>query len=374
MKFGSIIIPLSGVLFLLSCTRKSKIEELILTDNWYIHPAERLNQDGEALSVSPVTDNWIKTSLPTTVIGALSNAGIYKDPFFGMNLEEIPVEQFRKAWWYQTSFDLTGFDPEKEQTKLLLDGINYSANVWLNGHLILSADTTFGAFRQFSCDITGIASESGNNLAIEILPPKPGDFYMGFVDWAPTPPDQNMGVYRPVRIKRSGKVSIDRPFVITNVNTETLDEATLFVSAELTNHYSESKEMTLEARVEELMIRDTFTLKAGETLLAELSPEKFKELTIKNPRLWWPNGLGNAEMYTLHLSLKEGNTLCDTTKVRFGIRTIDTYLNEQGMRGYKVNGRKVLIKGAGWVDDLFLRDNTRRNKAQIRYVNLSFSI
>lgn len=368
MKFSYIIITLAGVIFLLSCTQKSTIEEFILTDNWYIHPAEGLNQDGETLSVSPVTDNWIKTSLPSTVLGALCNAGVYKDPFFGMNLEEIPAEQFKKSWWYQTSFDLTGFDPEKEQTKLLLDGINYSANVWLNGNLILSADTAFGAFRQFSCDITGIALESGNNLAIEILPPQPGDFYMGFVDWAPVPPDHNMGIYRPVRIKRSGKASIDRPFVITNVNTETLDEATLSVSAELTNHNSGSKEMTLEARVENNVIKETFTVEAGQTVLAELTPEKFKELTIKSPRLWWPNGLGKPEMYTLHLSLKEGNTLCDTATIRFGIRTIDTYLNEQGVRGYKVNGREVLIKSAGWVDDLFLRDNTRSNTAQIRYV------
>jgi exo-1,4-beta-D-glucosaminidase len=368
MRFNHIIIILAGVFFLLSCTQKRTIEEFALTDNWYIHPAEGLDRDGMALSVSPVTDNWIKTSLPATVLGALCNAGVYKDPFFGMNLEEIPAEQFKKPWWYQTSFDLTGFDPEKEQTKLQLDGINYSTNVWLNGHLILSADSAFGAFRQFSCDITGIASESGNNLAIEILPPQPGDFYMGFVDWAPIPPDQNMGIYRPVRIRRSGKASIDRPFVITDVNTETLNEAALSVSAELTNHYSGSKEMTLEARVENNVIRETFTIEAGKTVLAELSPEKFKKLIIKNPRLWWSNGLGEPEMYTLHLSLKEGNTLCDTATVRFGIRTIETYLNEQGVRGYKLNGRKVLIKSAGWVDDLFLRDNTLSNKAQIRYV------
>jgi exo-1,4-beta-D-glucosaminidase len=367
-QFNHIIILLAALFFLGSCTQKNTIEELILTDNWYIHPAEELSQDGAALSVSPVTDNWIETSLPATVLGALCNAGIYKDPFFGTNLEEIPVEQFKQPWWYRTSFDLTGFDPEKEQTKLLLDGVNYSTNVWLNGYQILSADTAFGAFRQFACDITSIALESGNNLTIEVLPPQPGDFYMGFVDWAPVPPDHNMGVYRPVRIKRTGKASIDRPFVVTDVNTETLDEASFSVSAELTNHHSETKKMTLEARVENNVVSETFMVEAGKTLLAELTPEKFKELTIQNPRLWWPNGLGNPEMYTLHLSLKEGNTLCDTATVRFGIRTIDTFLNEQDVRGYKVNGREVLIKSAGWVDDLFLRDNTRSNRAQIRYV------
>lgn len=368
MKLSHIIISFASAFLLWSCVQKSTMEELVLTDNWYIHSAEGLNQDGAALSVSPLTDNWIETTLPATVLGALCNAGVYKDSFFGMNLEEIPVEQFKKPWWYLTSFDLSGFNPEKEQTKLLLDGINYSANVWLNGQLILSADTAFGAFRQFACDITNIALKSGNNLAIEILPPQPGDFYMGFVDWAPVPPDHNMGIYRQVRIKRSGKASIDRPFVITDVNTETLDEAALTISAELTNYHSKTKKMTLEARVENSVVSETFVVEAGKTLQAELTPEKFKDLTIRNPRLWWPNGLGNPEMYTLHLSLKEGNRLCDTATVRFGIRTIGTYMNEQNVRGYKVNGREVLIKSAGWVDDLFLRDNTRSNTAQIRYV------
>lgn len=370
----SCIITLT-VLFLLSaCTQKSTIEERILTDKWILHPSEGLHQDGAALKeikdliFTPSKEDQIDASLPSTVLGAMCNAGLYEDPFFGMNLEAIPVDQFQKPWCYQTYFDLDGFDPEKEQTKLLFDGINYSANAWLNGQLILSADTAFGAFRQFTCDITNLAKAFGNHLVVEVFPPQPGDFYMGFVDWAPVPPDHNMGIYRPVRVKRSGKASIHHPFVITDVDTKTLDEATLIIFAELTNHFPSTKEMTLEARVEDKVVKETFTIDAGQTLLATLSPEKWDALTIHNPRLWWPNGLGEPEMYTMHLSLKEGNRLCDTVSVKFGIRSIETYMNEHGVRGYKVNGRDVLIKSAGWVDDLFLRDNTRSNAAQIRYV------
>lgn len=351
-----------------ACTQQSTIEEIILTDNWKIQNSEKIDADGVSLSTDPQTDNWIPTSLPSTVLGALTNVGVYEEPFFGMKLEEIPTEQFKKPWWYQTEFDLPKFNQEKEQTKLLLDGVNYGANVWLNGTQILSADTAFGAFRQYSCDITNIASATGNKLAIEIHPPKSGDFFMGFVDWAPEPPDRNMGVYRQVRIKRSGKLAIERPFITTDVDTETLDKASVSISAELSNYLPVKKQVTLEARIENTVVKESFDIQAGETLLAHLSPDKFKELIIQNPRLWWPNGLGNPEMYTLHLALKDGNSLCDTASVRFGIRTIETYLNEIGARGYKVNGRKVLIKSAGWVDDLLLRDNTRTNKVQIRYV------
>lgn len=368
MRVKYIIFTCASLFLFFSCAQKSTIEELILTDNWSIHTSEGLTQNGIALSTSPATDNWVKTSIPSTVLGALCNAGMYKEPFYGMNLEEIPTEQFKSSWWYLTKFDLIGFDSKKEESKLLLDGINYRANVWLNGHLILSADTAFGAFRQFCCDITDISAASRNNLAIEIFPPQPGDFYMGFVDWAPVPPDKNMGIFRQVRVKRSGKVSLNRPFVTTDVNTQTLDEASLSISVDLKNHSSQKKRLTLEAEFENQTVKDFFELEAGETILAELTPDKLKELVIKSPRLWWPNGLGNPEMYTLNLSLKEGNTICDSTNIRFGIRKIETYMNDNGARGYKVNGRKVLIKSAGWVDDLFLRDNTRSNEAQIRYV------
>ncbi|MDR2139059.1 MAG: glycoside hydrolase family 2 [Tannerella sp.] len=339
----------------LSCTQSPVIGEITLTDHWTIHRA------GEEQTATPAT-------VPSTVLGALCEAGIISEPFFGKNLESIPKARFDTAWWYRTTFDLPRLDVENEHVQLFLDGVNYRANVWLNGRQILSADTAFGAFRQFDCDITSVATGSRNALAVEVIPPAPGSFYMGFVDWAPAPPDRNMGLFRPVRIRRSGKASIRHPFVTAQLNTHTLREAGLLIAAELTNHGKETKLLTLEARTEDIRVEDRLTVNAGETVPVRLSPDRFEELLIREPRLWWPNGLGSPELYTLHLSLKDGNTLLDTLSVRFGIRSVETYLNEQGARGYKINGRNVLIKGAGWVDDLFLRNDTRYNRAQIRYV------
>ncbi len=369
MNIRTVFSLVVSALLLVSCSRSVTIKEVVLADNWYLHSSEQLNADGATLSSSFTPgEDWYKISVPSTVLGALCNAGVYKDPFFGKNLTTIPVAPFEKNWWYCTSFDLPAFDSASEQTQLFLDGVNYRTNVWLNGTQVISADTAFGAFRQFDCDITALAKSSGNQLAIEIVPPVPGDFYMGFVDWAPVPPDHNMGVYRQVRVKRSGKASINRPFITTDVNTQTLKEAAVNISAELTNHGPEAKTLTLEARIENIVVKDEFTAEPGQTVLAKLSPDKFKELVMKEPRLWWSNGLGNPEMYTLNLALWDGSQLVDTTSVRFGVRSIETYMNEKQVRGYKLNGREVLIKSAGWVDDLFLRDNTRTNEAQIRYV------
>jgi exo-1,4-beta-D-glucosaminidase len=331
-----------------------RMEEIVLSERWKIRSSEQ---------------DWIPASVPSTVLGALCQAGIYQDPYFGKNLEEISVAPFEKPWRYCTTFDLPAFAPALEQTCLLLDGVNYRANVWLNGQRLLSADTAFGAFRQFMCDITSLARTAKNELEIEVIPPVAGDFYMGFVDWAPVPPDHNMGLYRPVRIKRSGKAAISRPFVTTAINRQvTGTEAALSIAADLTNHGTETKQMTLEARIGDIKVSDCFAVEAGQTLTAQLSPEKFNVLVLQEPRLWWPNGLGRPDMYMLHLSLKDGDTLSDTASVRFGIRSIETYMNKQGVRGYKVNGRNVLIKSAGWVDDLLLRSHTPNLQAQIRYV------
>ena len=368
MNFKYLIFWVVFVFVVASCSQKTAIQEIILSDNWQIRSSEGLNVNGAGLSsIERTGDGWIDASVPSTVLGALCNAGVYEDPFFGKNLEDIPTAPFEASWWYVTSFDMPAFSSDREQVRMFFDGINYRANVWLNGVKILSSDTAFGAFRQFMCDITDVAKAS-NRLAVEVIPPQPRDFYMGFVDWAPVPPDHNMGIYRPVRIKRSGKASLNRPFIITDVNTETLDEASLTISAELTNHSNERKKMTLEASVENISVKDEFVVEAGQTITAKLSPDKFKQLVMTNPRLWWPNGLGEPEMYTLHLSLKADNRLTDIDSVRFGVREYETYMNAQGVRGYKINGRETLMKNAGWVDDLFLRNDTRYNRAQIRYV------
>ncbi|MDR1880111.1 MAG: hypothetical protein LBQ78_04195, partial [Tannerellaceae bacterium] len=185
------------------------VGEVALSDSWFIRSSKEAASTGETLSVEGgfTGSRWVRASVPSTVLGALTGQGIYEEAFFGMNLESIPAERFTSPWWYCRSFDLPRFDGRKEQALLHLDGINYRANIWLNGHKILSADTAFGAFRQFCCDITPFARQEENRIAVEVIPPGKGDFYMGFVDWAPVPPDHNMGIYRPVRIRRSGKAS-----------------------------------------------------------------------------------------------------------------------------------------------------------------------
>ena len=209
-----LVIFISTVGFLMfqsSCKEKIVVNEQSLTAGWQIISSAKIDEDGKTLSSGQVSDkNWVDAKVPTTVLGALIDAGIYKDVFFADNLKKIPTEPFENPWWFKKQFSVDNFNSNNEELRLFIDGINYRANIWLNGELIASQDSIFGAFRQFEIDITNQAKPS-NILVFEIIPPKPRDFYMGFVDWAPTPPDKYMGIYREVRLKRTGRVSLTCP-------------------------------------------------------------------------------------------------------------------------------------------------------------------
>ena len=365
----NLFILLGFLAFLSSCNPKAIVERSVLSDGWFLISSEAVGHDGKLLSSQSLdTNHWVSTTVPTTIMGALVDAGVYKDPFYGKNLEDIPEGHFKVPWWFRTTFDAENFNSKKELERLFIDGINYRADFWLNGVKIASQDTLFGAFRQFHLDISTIVKPRGNILAVEVFPPKPRDFYMGFVDWAPTPPDHYMGIFRDIRLKRSGRATVDAPFVMTNLDTKDLSEASLSISSEVTNHGQETKSLTLAGTIENIHFDQKITLKPGEKATVWFKPSDYRQLRIKGPRLWWPNGLGKPEMYSLKLELKDGNNILDSQVTRFGIRKIETYLNDAGARGYKVNGRPVLIKSGGWVDDLFLRYMPGRDAAQIRYV------
>jgi exo-1,4-beta-D-glucosaminidase len=335
----------------------------LLSVGWMIQAFSEVSQTPELISTPGFnTSRWYPTSVPSTVLAVLVENGVYKNPYFGMNLSRIPNEPFEKPWWYRTEFTLSS--QEASGTVLLeFDGINYSANIWLNGNYVAASTEIKGVFRRFQLDISKFVLEGANALAIEVFPPKPGDFSTGFVDWNPPPPDHNMGIFRSIRLRFCRGVSIEQPFVQTKLNLETLNEATLTVTAKLANHGQHGVSGTLEGEIESLRFSKTVDIEPQGWKTIE-----FTDLKIKTPKIWWPYQLGQPNLYDLNLKLTAGGEVCDVSHVRFGIREIEDYTNEGGHRGFKVNGKKILIKGAGWTDDLLLADTPQTIDAQLRYV------
>ncbi|MDP2877250.1 MAG: hypothetical protein Q8O00_13770, partial [Holophaga sp.] len=308
---------------------------------WAIQAADKSGANGAEIS-SPgfSATNWLPTTVPSTVMAALVQNGIHKAPLFGKNLDAISPEPFKQGWWYRTEFTADNLDPDLgdgTHTRLRFDGLNYRADIWLNGKKIANRETIVGAFRTFDLEISTGLRKGVNALAVEVFPPQPGDFTMGFVDWNPLPPDRNMGIFREVKLNRTAGVAIEDLCVRTQVNLKTLKEATLEIGGDLVNLDDRILTGTLKGAIGGIHFQVPYTLKPRERKALRLSPEQVPALRIRNPRLWWPHTLGKAELYTLKLSVLEGPRLSDTQSVRFGIRQVGDYINEQGHRGYTVN-------------------------------------
>ena len=311
--------------------------EVILSEGWFLQSSESIKITGEDISgLDQDISGWYKTDVPSTVMAALVKNHEYEDPYYSKNMKEISGTPFsaKKSWWYRKEFYL---DDENINAcvRLGLDGINYRANIWLNGSNISNSDNIFGTFRRFLFDISGNIKAGKNVLAIEVFGPERGEFTIGFVDWAPVPPDNNMGIWREVKLYITGEVSINNPFVYSNVNEETLNDAELTVTAELINHSNEDVSGDLTGKIEDINFSMPVFIKSGERKFVVFNPEEYAELNIENARLWWPNNMGEQNLYNLELSFNCENIITDHKEVRFGIREVTDYINEKGYRGYK---------------------------------------
>jgi exo-1,4-beta-D-glucosaminidase len=339
-----------------------------LREGWLLQSSAKVAAGGEEISRPGFSAaGWYPAAVPGTVLGNLVRNRVYTDIYVGKNLASIPAEPFETSWWYRTGLKLAD-DPAQPIVRLEFDGLNYRANVWFNGKKIAAADKMAGAFRRFEFDVTALAKPGAMNaLAVEVFPPQPGDLTLGFVDWNPRPPDKSMGLWREVRVVRTGAVSLHFPFVRGKVNLDTLKEAELEVRVEAKNNSANGVSGVLEGRIDEVRFSKSVELGPGETQKVSFSAAEFPQLVIKNPRLWWPHDFGKPELYTLHISFDAGGAESDSQDIRFGIREVSAYFNEQGYRGYKVNGRQILIRGGGWVDDLLLDNSRRKLEAEVKY-------
>ena len=347
---------LMAITVLLSCskTNTDMNEKILLNNNWFIQQSGNLSHvSGSVISGSHVnTSSWYPASVPSTVMGTLTANGLYKDIFAADSIKNIDKQQFDQSWWYRTEFSLPPV-LEEQHVSLCLDGVSYYANVWLNGVMVASRDSIYGIFRRFEIDITNHVIDSVNVLAVEIFKQQPGDFGHGFVDWNPAPPDDNMGLWREVYIKLTGDVALKNTVVEADVNTVTLDEASLTIKTELVNRSSQSVSGKLNGNSEGITFSIPVHLKAGETKVVKITPEDVRELNVDHPRLWWCNNLGEPNLYNLSLRFVTNQSVSDEQNITFGIREVETYYNAQGHKGFKLNGKEVLIKGAGWTDDIF---------------------
>ena len=353
----------------IGCTNEISVQSLIsehqLKEGWVVESSEKVNATGDKISTKEFDiSDWYKTSVPSTVMAALIANGEYSDVFMGDNISRVDTARFRTSWWYRTIFNVV--DPNKT-TELIFEGINYRANIWLNGSMVASADTLFGGFRIFKINASKFTIAGDNVLAVEVFHQKPDEPSIGFVDWAPMSPDRLMGLWRPVKVKSSGNSSLDDPFVYSKIDKKDFRSAELFVSATAVNNTSDRIKSIIKGKIENITFQKKITLEPNERKEVIFTPEDYPQLKIENPRIWWTHDMGNPELYELILNIENEGSVSYSGKTRFGIREVEDYLNAEGHRGYRLNGKEILIKGGGWVDGMFLNDTEEKVKAQFAY-------
>ncbi|ABF40361.1 glycoside hydrolase family 2, sugar binding protein [Candidatus Koribacter versatilis Ellin345] len=354
-----------------------------LDKNWAIQSSCKVQAKGPEISTAAFkATGWIPTSVPSTVFAAQVTAGIFKDPFFGMNLRQIPGvtypigtvfarrdmdpdSPYACSWWYRTEFTASAAQKGRH-ANLHFNGITYRANIWMNGKQIADKDHIVGTYRHYELPVE---LKTGTNvLAVEVTATAGNELGYNWVDWNPSPPDKNMGLWREVFLSYNGGVAVRNPQINSHV-ADDLSTASLEVSAEVRNDSDAPVEGTLRASMPGVNIEQKVTLAKGENKLVTFDPQQFKQLVIQHPKLWWPAQMGLPTLHNMKFEFVAGGKVTDESTLRFGIREVKGVLgdNDKG-RLISINGRRILIRGGGWAPDMMLRFSRARLESELHYV------
>ncbi len=319
--------------------------EWIISDGWELGNSTQVIESKESIFSSNFdTREWYNAIVPGTVLTTLVDQGVYPDPYFGLNNMSIPDTLAYTKWWYRVSFD-TPDNVAGKRVRLLFNGINYRAEIFLNGKKL---GNMTGAFIRGEYDVTSHLNINGKNvLALLISPPDnpgisheqsmlagqglnggqlslDGPTFIASIgwDWIPGIRDRNAGIWQDVRLKVGSDVSIGDPQIISNLALPDTTKATVTIVTPVKNLTDKAVSGTLSAKFEGVDINMPYTLNANEEKSLVFDPVNFKELNIKNPKLWWPNGYGAPNLYNLELQANVGASFSDLKKLRFGIREL----------------------------------------------------
>ncbi len=377
---------------------------------WKCQAIGKVNADGGRVSRPdfPLA-GWLNATVPGTVLTTLINNHLEPDPFYGLNNQKIPdiyaVGRDHYTYWFVRDFrDSSKPGPPRcmeagEQVWLNFRGVNYSCDIWLNGHL-LDPKRHYGMFLRQTYNITQWLIRGGmNRLAVIVYPPDPvgnpnggqggdgeiarnvGHQYVAGWDWIQPVPDRNTGIWDKVTAEESYSVRLIDPHIVTEVpglrypDDSNQAPAILKVSTEIANAENHAVSGEFYFEIDNRIISKTAVeLGPGEKKQVQLDP-----ISMQHPRLWWPNGYGQQPIYHAKVGFYVEDTCMqgerqvfvdrDAESLDFGVRQLTTTWNPNThSRQLEVNGQKIFLKGGNWiVSDELLRFSPQRYDAEIRF-------
>jgi len=338
---------------------------------------------------------WLPATVPGQVHLDLMAAEVIPDPFFGLNYEQcLWVEE--KEWWYRTAFTPDLEELSGKRVELVFEGLDTFATVYLNGQEI-------GASRNMwvplVLDVTDrLKWGEPNTLAVRLrsafeavkpdMAADEGSDVTGFFSpkervyarkaqmsygWDIAPRIVSVGLWRPVYLRLVPEVAI-RGFWQWTRGID--DRRPWAASAGIPDT---TAAITFECEVENLTPEPRTAIRRIEASCGDSAIEWEREVTLKpgrwtvgtsidihEPRLWWPHGMGDQNLYRGTVSLRIDDEVIDERPISFGIRTVELLLQDpetgEPRFFFTVNGAPCFMRGTNWMptDAMFARVTPER--------------
>ena len=352
-------------------------DQVPVSDGWQLQDAAKLPRAsaGAGAAISKLkyqTQGWYPAVVPGTVLTTLVKAGVYPEPLYGENNrpDRIPETLNKTSYWYRTVVQVPAAYKGR-RTWLNLDGINFSAEVWVNGTYL---GTMRGAFKRGIFDITDEVKPGAQAvIAVQVKPqPHPGvphehTIADGMVtnggitaidgptflstigwDWLPGIRDRDSGIWNKVFLSSTGPVVVKDPLVTTDLPLPRTDSADVAISTTLENVTGAPQKGTLTAQFGDVSVEKDVELAPHASQTVALDPKEFPALHLLNPNLWWPNGYGPQNLYALRLSFNQEKATSDSQALSFGVRKITYTVPDSDNLTISVNGVRIFIRGGDW--------------------------
>ena len=357
---------------------------------WRIQRDSLVTASGEALSTPGFQDKeWVVATVPATVLSSYLNIGALPDPNFGDNQLQISDSFFYADFWYRDEFTAPTAGRGR-RVWLNFDGINWKAEIYLNGSKVGNID---GGFMRGKFDVTALIHPAAKNaLAVRIFKnATPGAVKVATMrstgpnggllgadnptyhasigwDWIPTIRGRNTGIWADVYLTSTGAVSIEDPFVNTALPLPDTSRADVSVEATLSNHDRSPVTGTLRGRFGPAAFEMPVTIEAGSKKTVKLDPSTTPALRLANPKLWWPAGYGDPNLYPVELNfVAAGGQVSDTKSFQAGVRQF-TFSEEGNSLRMWINGRRFVPRGGNWgFPESNLRYRAREYDVAVRY-------
>lgn len=357
--------------------------------SWKLQRSSLVKDQGEALATIGYQDAfWVPATVPGTILTSYFNVGALPDPNYGKNQLYISDSFFYSDFWYRTGFVAPAVT-KKQVAWLNLDGVNWKAEVYLNGKKLGRVE---GGFQRGRFDVTDKLLPGQKN-ALAILVEKnatPGSIHQKTFenvgknggalgldnptyhasagwDWIPTIRGRNTGIWGDVSVSVTGAVTLEDPYVTTKLPLPKTDSADVSLHVTVRNHRATPVRGVLHLRFGDLQLTQPLSLEGSATKAVVLSPETHKQLHLANPKLWQPAGYGEPNLYDVELTLEAAGEILDAKRFKAGLRQM-TYSEEGGILKLWINGRRIIARGGNWgFSESMLRYRAREYDAAARY-------